>query len=448
MSAPSAPTPGASQSAVAAFHSAARHSAGYRAWLASRGIEPDDVRDIAQVPYLVKTDVFGERVAEWVVGGRLSAAAELLTSSGRGGRFSIGVTSHDELAALQDTADLTLRALGASDDTATLLLNCLPAGIAIPTTVATVATPSVNLEMAQEIYERLGPDFDRIVVLAEPVVLKELAERLHATHGGPWSAAPTGCIVGGEWVSESWRAHVGSLFGMARTTDFADIGILISMGAAEVGLNLLFETAVLRALRTVLDAGDRGASLVRDHLGYTPSLFTYDPRRALIEERAHPDGVTTLAVTPLHDRLLPLVRYDLDDRAEIVDPALVEDALRRTGLPGVEGPVVAFWGRRSDGVVAAGRTVRPEHVKQRLFAKPAEASLLTGRFFLQGGDEPVLHLQLRPDADPPPDVAAGLAGMLRDVSGADGSVTVHAHDAYPFHASGDFQHKPVYHGAG
>ncbi len=432
--------------ALTAFRQAAAASPGYSRWLAERGIDPALVTDLDQVPYLVKQDVFQGSVNSWIVGGHASAAAELLTSSGRGGAFSIGVTSRAEHKALEATTDLALRSIGASEASPSLMINCLPMGINVPTTLATIATPSVHLEMAQEIYERLGPEFDRVIILAEPVFLKELAERLFATHGNSWSATTTFCIVGGEWVSESWRSYVGGLLGMPPATELEGSGIMISMGAAELGLNLLFETPEIRALRAMLDGVDRGASLVRGGLGYTPTLFAYDPERIYIEERTHQDGSVTLAFTALGRRLLPLVRYDLGDLAEIVPAERVNALLESVDIPTrIEMPLVAFWGRQSDAIHIGTRTIRPEHIKQRLFGLVAEAAVLTGRFYLEPETTPLLHLQLRPETIPTPGLHADMRRFVREITGVDGDVRLHAHDSYPFHAAGDFQHKPVYH---
>jgi len=432
--------------ALAAFRRAVSASPGYRQWLVRAGVDPETVSDIDEVPYLAKPDVFSGSVSDWIEGGRAAEAAELLTSSGRGGAFSIGVSSRAEQLAVQATTDTALRAAGANEHSTTLLLNCLPMGINVTTALATVAMPSVNLEMAQEIYERLGPDFDRVIILSEPLFLKEFAERLYADHGAAWSATQTNCIVGGEWVSEPWRAYVGSLFGMPDPSERSDDGILISMGAAELGLNLLFETPELRALRSMLDDGDRGAELVeRDH-GYTPSLFAFDPDRLFVEEREHPNGSTTLAFTPLDRRLLPLVRYDLGDMAEIVPAERVNVVLERHGSPTrFATPVIAFWGRHSDRIAAGETTIRPERIKQRLFSFAAEAAVLTGRFYLDPAPALTLHLQLRPNTIPTPRLASDLSSFLGDVARSACRVEIHPHDDYPFHAAGDYQHKPIYH---
>lgn len=453
------PAPAAAQTgrdprtAMEAFGHAVARSAGYRGWLERQGVDPSRLTRFDQVPHLTKHDVFAGDVDAWIDGG-VTAAAELVASSGHTGTFSVGVTSREELRRQQDATDAALRALGAGADRSTLLLNCLPMGIAVPSMLATVATPSVHLGMAQQLFERFHADFDLVVVVAEPVLLKELAERLFAANGASWTADRLACVVGGEWIAESWRRHVGDLLGLGPAQDRGAGGVLISLGAAELGLHLLFETPVLRAIRSALDTAGRARDLFGDDWGYTPTLFTYDPHRLHVEERRHDDGATTLAFTPLGHRLLPLVRYDLDDLGSLVPAAHVNATMAAIGAPHrVDHPVVAYWGRRSAGVRLNGRIVRPELVKQRLFAAAAEAAVLTGRFFLdddpahRGPRDPaaVLHVQLRPGTIATPGLASDLERFLGDVTGTDCRVEVHPDDAYPFHVPGDHQRKPTYH---
>jgi phenylacetate-CoA ligase len=436
----------ARESALASFLRAVSGSEGYRAWLQAHGVDPETIDDLNQVPFLTKDDVFSGDVTRWVEGGLTEGAAELLTSSGQSGSFSVGVNSRAEQRALQASTDEALRAAGADESSSTLLLNCLPMGITVPTSLATVATPSVHLDMAQELYERLGPNFDRVVILAEPVFLKEFAERLFAHHGAAWTATTTICVVGGEWIAESWRRYVGGLFGMPPTVQPGTSGILISMGAAELGINLLFETPELRTVRSLIDESGLGSGLFSGTFDYTPTLFAYDPRRLYVEERVHPDGRSTLAFTPLTRRLLPLVRYDLGDLGEVLPPERVNARLAAMGLEvRTPVPVIAFWGRESAGLEIGGRTIRPELVKQRLFTYSAEAAVLTGRFYLAAGPPPVIHLQLRPDTIATPGLAADLSAFLTEAAGMPTTVELHSYRDYPYHLAGDFQRKPVYH---
>ncbi|CAN5922379.1 hypothetical protein BH23ACT10_BH23ACT10_11460 [soil metagenome] len=440
--------PAGRDGAMAAFEHAVSVSAGYREWLARQGVDPARTTAFEQVPYLAKRDVFGEDLRQWIDGGSVTTAAELLTSSGQSGAFSVGLTSEAELRGLQETTDAALRAVGAGEGCSTLLLNCLPMGISVPTTIATVATPSVHLDMAQELFERFSPEFDLVVILAEPVFLKELAERLFAVHGAAWTADKLACVVGGEWVSESWRRHVSGLLGLGSARAQGTAGVLISMGAAELGLHLLFETPELRAIRSVLDTSGQEHGIFAQVWGYTPTLFAFDPQRLHIEERQHADGTATLAFTPLAHRLLPLVRYDLDDIGEIVPAERVNAALAALGAPlRVDHPVAAVWGRRSAGLVIDDRVVRPELIKQRLFSSSAQAAVVTGRFYLEHSRDPVLHLQLRPAMIATPRLAADFGAFLDDVTGTTCGVAVHLHDDYPFHQPGDLQHKPTYQAA-
>ena len=439
------PPPSHERAALRAFRRAALTSRGYRAFLESRGVDHRAVTRLAEVPYTDKRAVFADAVEPWLDGGRVADAAELVTSSGQTGVFSVGVTSRSERRAQERAIDSAVAALGGSERSSTLLLNCLPMGIAIPTRLATVATPSVHLEMAVEVLLRLAPDFDRTVVAAEPLFLKELGETALRRRGPGFAERVAACYVGGEWVAESWRRYVSGLFGFDAPGD-ARPGILVSMGAAEVGVHALVETPALRVARGELGDPSARRELFGRDPGYAPTLLAWDPNRYHAEERWHPDGARTLVLTALTRRLLPLVRYDLDDEAEIVDPAAANRALGLAGTSAaLAAPAVALWGRRGTTVSGEGWSLRPETVKEGLFAIAAHAAALTGRFRIAAaGGRPELHVQLREGVRPAPRLAESLGALLAATAGAAGAVHVHGYRDYPFHEAGDFQHKPRY----
>jgi hypothetical protein len=429
---------------LAAFRRAARRLNGYRDLLHDRGITPSDVESFSEVPYLDKETVFGDSIANWIEGGHISAAAELLTSSGTsGGAFSIGVTSRAEQLALADIADAALREMGASETSPTLLVNCLPMGIAVPTTLATVATPSTHLEVALEILTSFGRTFDRVVILGEPVFLKELAEMGREVAGPGWLPPLTFIVVGGEWVAESWRSHVSALAGFGGPDMHPMSGIIISMGAAELGLHCLVENPALAAARQFLASGAFREELFGRDPGYAPTLFAYDPERLYLEERRHASGERTLVATTLTPRLVPLVRYDLGDLADIISADEMNARLEAWGSSvRVHSTVVAVWGRASGN---GGPTLRTERMKEWLFSNPATAACLSGRFHIQDTDgSPRLHVQLRDGSAPRPGLAADLERFLEVSSGRPGQVFLHHHREYPFHLAGDYQHKPRY----
>lgn len=432
--------------ALAAFRRAAQRLPGYRDLLERHGVYAADVEHLSQVPYLDKEAVFGEGVQRWIDGGELSAAAELLTSSGTsGGAFSIGVTSRAEQAALTDIADHALRQMGASETSPTLLVNCLPMGISVPTTLATVATPSVHLEVALEILMTFGRSFDRVVILGEPTFIKALTELGREVGGSPWLPPLTFIVVGGEWVAESWREHVESLAGFGGPGMHPASGIVISMGAAELGLHCLVETPELRASRQLLGSGPRRMEVFGHDQGYAPTLFSYDPERLFLEERQHASGSRTLVATTLTPRLVPLVRYDLGDLADIVTADDMNDHLAAWGSTvRVASPVVAVWGR-AGAAGGAGWSLRTERMKEWLFSNPATAACVSGRFHIQEADGGArLSVQLRDGAAPRPGLTADLQRFLEVATGRPGEVLLHHYREYPFHLAGDFQHKPRY----
>jgi phenylacetate-coenzyme A ligase PaaK-like adenylate-forming protein len=389
--------------------------------------------------------VFGDVLDLWLDGGRVSDAAELLTSSGQSGHFSVGVTSRAERRSQERAIDQALRAIGASEQSTTLLLNCLPMGITVPSRLATVATPSVHLEMALEILVRTGPGFDRVVIVAEPLFLKEMGEVGLRQHGPRFAERVAACVVGGEWIAESWRRYVSELFGFAGPSPHRP-GVIVSMGAAEVGLHALHETGALRAARMLLDGPLSRLAIFGRDPGYSPTFLTWDPNRLHLEERLHADGARTLVLTSLTRRLLPLVRYDLDDEVDILEAGLANSELARLGSDlRLEGPVLAIWGRRGTAIRGPSWSLRPEQIKESLFATAAHAGSLTGRFFLAVEDEqPVLHVQLRQGVGPAPGLERALESIAGRAAGVPARGRVHSYRDYPFHDAGDFQHKPRY----
>ena len=440
-----ASAPNGESAALGAFRAAASTIRGYRGFLDGLGVDPAKVTELTQVPFTDKRTVFGGSVGDWLVDGELTNAAELMTSSGQSGAFSIGVMSAAEREEGLRTADEVLRQIGAGPDTTTLLVNCLPMGIAPPTSLATVATPSVHLGMALEILTRLGPSYDRTVILAEPLFLKELAETGIGTLGAEWAANLAACFVGGEFVPESLRRYLAELLGLAEPSP-ARAGIFVSMGAAELGLHAFFETPRLRAARAALDTAASRRALFGHDPGYSPSLFAHDPTRVYVEERLHTDGARTLACTTLRPRMLPLVRYDLEDLGQVVPARALNRELERVGSTvRLVGPVIAVWGRRGAEIGGRGWRLRAETVKERLFGTAAHASALTGRFRLEErGGMPALHAQLRYGRTPDERLERYLRHLLESATGVPGQVITHELRDYPFHAAGDFQHKARY----
>jgi hypothetical protein len=415
----------------------------YAAHLARHGLAPDDLRDLAAVPVLDRAGLAGAAPADWCPGGEASAAAEWVSSSGSSGRPLVTAVGAAERRALGRMVDRSLEALGVGPAAPGLLVNALPGGVALPARLAAVATPGTRPDLVLEVIRRAAPVGGRVVLVGDPLLLKEVAEQGAAAMGPGWAPRGMHVIVGGEWVAESWRRRFAALTGLGDDPGDPAQGALISMGAAELGLHVFAETPVLRVARALLvDPRARRALLGRDP-GYAPELLAYDPRRVLVEERPRPGGARELVVTTLASRLVPLVRYAPGDQGEHVAPGALARLLAAAGLPGEPGPVLAVWGRVG-ALAGDGWSLRPEPVKEALFAME-DAGRLTGRFRLAtAAGRPVVHVQFRDAADAPPRLARDLAAAVGALAGVPAAVVLHACRAYPWHPGADFQRKPVY----
>ena len=85
------------------FRRAAVEVPAYRTLLEEHGVRAGDVHDLAsfirRCPVLSKSNTFDRfRLDEMSVGGTLTDVADVLTSSGHGGRFSFGVISRKQAA--------------------------------------------------------------------------------------------------------------------------------------------------------------------------------------------------------------------------------------------------------------------------------------------------------------------------------------------------------------
>lgn len=435
--------PGAPGSAWDALRRAAEGSAAYRALLARAGVDPDGADDWAAVPVLSRRDLFA--VDGWLAREALTGAAEIVCSSGQSGPpFALGLAPHEARAATRERVDTLLAALGAGPGSPSLLVNALPMGITVPSDLATCATPSVHPEMAVHVLSSVAPAFDRVLLVAEPLFLAELARR--------WAAAggvhpETWIVTGGEPVAESWRGYVCGLLGLDRHR------VTISLGAAELGLHLLHEVPALAAARAAAAEDPAGAAdgTWGDLCGgeYAPTLLTCDTSRIHVETPPGPDGSPRLVMTLLEDAPLPLVRYDLGDRALLLGEAAVATLEERVAAE-LPRPVVALAGRSASVATASGRRVRPEAVRELLFADAGLADGLTGRFRLRApGDGTTLecHLEARDRGAPdgPAEAALGrLEASLWRLGGVPTRVVRHPRGGYPFHAEGDWTHKPRY----
>jgi phenylacetate-CoA ligase len=387
---------------------------------------------------LDKAGTFGRfDLADLCLDGTPGRPASVLTSSGHSGRFSFGLyepeRAGDEARAVDDGLD----AFFAVRSRSTLLINCLPMGVRVPTAACTLAETSVRPDMAVALVGTFARHYDQVLLVADAVFLKLVAEQ-GRRDGIDWADHVVHAIVGEEPLAENARAYLQHV--LSRDPARPEGGMIVSsMGVAELGLNLLFETPPLAAARRRLhEDPSLRRDLLGEHAACAPMVMTWDPRRHFVEALP-PHG--ELVVTPLTPRRLPLVRYRTGDRVRPLAPE------QRPSLPpearDVE-PVLLLRGR-GEGVAAGGSTITPEAVKEGLYARPDVAERLTGNFRLQGrADGARLRVQLSPGVEPTDALTAEVDECVRGYVPADMAVSCEAYLAFGDGLALDYERKFAY----
>ena len=112
--------------------------------------------------------------------------ADVLTSSGHGGRFSFGVISRKQVSANADLMDRAFDDAFGVKARKTLTINCLPMGVVFSSHCMTVATTSVREDMAVALVETFGHHYEQIVLCGDPLFMKRFTDYARE-RGVDWS---------------------------------------------------------------------------------------------------------------------------------------------------------------------------------------------------------------------------------------------------------------------
>jgi len=438
---------------LAAFQRAASNMAAYRCLLHEHGVDPVAIVDAdafaARCPILTKANTFDRfSIAELCVEGAMCDLANVLTSSGHGGRFSFGLSTRQQHAEAPAMIDYALDQAFAISRRRTLVINCLPMGVGFSSSRATVATTSVREDMATALVATFGPHYEQIVIVTDPLFVRRLLD--HASERQvEWWTHRVSVVIGEEIFGEHFRSYVAGRFGLE--ADRPDGGyIMSSFGVGELGLHLCFETPATIALRR---AAFRDAALARDLFGefaVLPMVLAYNGGRTWIEA-VEPDssGYGRMTISMLDTSLpIPLLRYQTGDVVRLLDSTHIARQLERHGvqLPGpLPDTMLALAGREKE-MLADGSHVGS--YKDALYSDPAVADRLTGAFRLtQDAGCTVLHVQLaqhaRADALFEDRIrrAAGIAAHA-------GRVVASPYEEFPYGMSLDYERKFAYYAPG
>jgi phenylacetate-CoA ligase len=222
--------------ALQAFRRVARSVPAYRALLNEAGIKVETIKtpaDFKALPILEKAGTFQRfRLAELCRDGELGRLGSVLTSSGHSGIFAFGLNDAESLPAVSAWIDDLLDFLFGVRSKPTLLINCLPMGVKIPTQACTLAETSVRPDMAVALVKAFASHYSQIILAGEAAFIKHLLE-LGRRSGVDWGDILIHVIVGEEPLAENARKYLEQLLGTDATRP--DDGVIASsMGVASL----------------------------------------------------------------------------------------------------------------------------------------------------------------------------------------------------------------------
>jgi phenylacetate-CoA ligase len=441
----------AARQLLAEFCRAAMQVPAYQVLLDEHGVRADAVLDVqtfsSVCPLLSKANTFDRfPLAQLCVGGRLQDVAEVLTSSGHGGRFSFGVISRAEAASSAAFVDTALDAAFSVKSKKTLAVNCLPMGVMVSSRCMSIATTSVREDMAVALVKTFGHGYEQIVLIGDPLFMKRLTD--HAIEQGlDWRRHRVNAVIGEEAFGEHFRRYIGSRLGM--DPDRPDRGhIISSFGVGELGLHLCFETPVTA---TLVRAARGNPALSRDLLGgssagvrgsWQPMILAFDPRRTFIEiVDPDRDGYGAMAISMLDpSRQVPMLRYLTGDVARLLDGDRVAGTMSDHGVI-VSGMPLAYLALRGRAKERLPNGPQVGLYKDALYANADLAHEFTGATrLIFTGDRFTMHVQLVRGAKPS---AAVEQGLLKEIPGdvRPSRLRLWEYERFPFGMSLDYERK-------
>jgi phenylacetate-CoA ligase len=411
---------------AALFAEVAASVPAYGAFLRERGVDPAEVRSLADFRRLPLTDKdsYHRRypLPQLCRGGRLDGCDLVAVSSGSTGAPTIWPRSMaDELAIARRFEQVFRDGFGAHTRS-TLAVVCFPLGtwvgglftlsclrhLAAKGYPLTVVAPGNNKAEILRVLPELAHHFDQVVLLGYPPFVKDVVDSGIA-QGFDWSRHSVKLVFAGEVFSEQWRDLVGQRAGIADVVRHT----ASLYGTADAGV-LGNETPLSVSVRRFL-AGrpDLSRELFGD--ARLPTLVQYDPASRYFEEL---DGTLLFS----GDNGIPLIRYHIADSGGVVGYRQMLEFCARNGFQPEDAdpqlPFVYVFGRSLFTVSLFGANIYPENVTVALERRPI-SDWVTGKFVLQTPEDADRNtflqvvVELAPGVSADQEKAAAIAEAIR-----------------------------------
>ncbi|OIO35962.1 MAG: hypothetical protein AUJ74_03805 [Candidatus Omnitrophica bacterium CG1_02_44_16] len=406
-----------------AFQRAALKVPAYEQFLKEHNAPVSSIKTIEDfkklVPLLDKDKTFKlytDNIKKLCVDSEINNIHEIVSSSGHSGLFSYSLINKKESAMSQDTIDFMLDYIFNVGGKKTLLINCLPMGVKIHSSLVTIADTSVRPDIVISAIKTFAASYEQIILIGENSFVKKCLED-GAESGIEWKKLKMHIVLGEEMLPENLRTYFCDILGV--DPDQPDSKSLIgsSLGVAEFGLNIFYETKELIRIRRLLQRDRKfREALIKADPDNLPSLMQYNPLRFFVEESPKERGLSDIVLTNLQEEaVIPLVRYNIKDEGICVSFKHLKDTLAAFNYadytPRVRLPLAAVWGRDKI-TLEEGFALRPEFVKELLYKEKTIAENITGNFKLSNS-KAGLRIEIQTKKTTP--LSEQLENHIRDV---------------------------------
>ncbi|WP_155288855.1 phenylacetate--CoA ligase family protein [Rhodococcoides fascians] len=390
----------------------------YRRLLHEHGIAVDSIattEDLTRLPTTSKDTYRLRSILTDLQAGRPEDVETIASSAGSSGKptfWSRGQRTADHGAAmfgrvLRESADTERRA--------TLALVTFPLGPYIGGAFMysmlldlrrrghrlSIATPGMDPDAIADVVTEAADGYEQILIFAYPPIVRDLLD----THGDLLRRHRVVVIVGGEPVSEAWRALIHSMLGDAHGDR-----VRVVYGATDVGF-VGYETASTIAIRSAaahdstLNRLMFGTDDTDENVVQQPAFVQYQPEFTYIEV----DSAGYLLFTV--GGVLPLVRYRVNDRGDILRGSEIRTRLADAGYAALAEGIdtdayyLLVFGRTDVAAIYSAVNIYPDYIRPAV-EHISLATRLTGRFIARCETDSehrqtlTLDVELRPEQLP------------------------------------------------
>jgi phenylacetate-CoA ligase len=366
-----------------------------------------------------------------------------MSSSGFSGVFSFGINTPKNYRDTAKSIDTALDYVFDISHKKTFLVNCIPMGVKVTTSLK-IAETSVRPDMALALIKKFSPKFDQTLIVSDPHFLKKIVED-GTQEGIDWKKRSVSLVSGEDWFSESFRSYLAGLLGLDLDKPHGRL-IGATMGIAELDLNLFHESFCSIQIRRAAQQNEQlRTALFGPGTKICPILFHYYPHRMFLEALPEGSADKELVFSMLSpNMLIPLMRYNSKDRGDIISYNKIKEILNRAGrkdlIPELKLPLVWVGGRKNRFMEIRGKKITPEEIKQGLYEDFQAASETTGYFRLNK-EKQTLEIQLKRDVAINGDLINRFKKALLKYSDVDIPIEIYRYAEFPYAMELDYEKK-------